>query len=71
MKLFKCSSCGHAVYFENIYCQHCHSSLGFETQELKLYALKPENNKSFRLINQNGNQSSYKYCKNHSHNVCN
>lgn len=71
MKLFKCSNCGHAVYFENIYCQHCHSSLGFETQELKLYALKPENNKSFKLINQTGNQISYKYCQNHAHNVCN
>jgi len=71
MKLFNCSNCGHAVYFENIYCQYCHSSLGFETHELNLYALKPENNRTYRLINGSGNQNSYKYCQNHSYNVCN
>jgi len=69
MKLFKCSNCGHAVYFENIYCQYCHSSLGFETDELKLYALKPDQNKSYALINGSGKQ--YYYCQNHSYNVCN
>ena len=71
MKLFKCSNCGHAVYFENIYCQHCHSSLGFETHELKLYALKPDANKKHKLINSGANQQTYRYCQNHSYNVCN
>ncbi|SEI99198.1 hypothetical protein SAMN04487995_2916 [Dyadobacter koreensis] len=71
MKLFKCSNCGQAVYFENIYCQYCHSSLGFETHELSLYALKPENNRTYKLISGSGNQNSYKYCQNHSYNVCN
>jgi hypothetical protein len=71
MKLFKCSNCGHAVYFENIYCQHCHVSLGFETQELNIYALRAENNKNFRLIGQTGPGDSYKYCRNHGYNVCN
>lgn len=71
MKLFKCSNCGQAVYFENIYCQHCHSSLGFETGELKLYALKPENNKKYRLINGTRTDTQYSYCQNHRYNVCN
>jgi len=71
MKLFKCSNCGHAVYFENIYCQHCHSSLGFETRELQLYALKPAKNKKYWLINGNTDQTTYSYCQNHNYNVCN
>lgn len=71
MKLFKCSNCSHAVYFENIYCQYCHSSLGLETQELNLYALKPERNRNYTLINSSGNQKAYKYCQNHGYNVCN
>lgn len=71
MRLFKCSNCSNPVYFENIYCQHCHSSLGFEAKGLKLYALKPERNKVFRLINQGGDFSNYLYCQNHEYNVCN
>jgi hypothetical protein len=39
MRLFTCTSCGHAVYFENQFCARCGRLLGFDPATLSMVAL--------------------------------
>ncbi len=42
MKLFTCTHCGHALYFENVSCERCGHRLGYEPQSNALLALELE-----------------------------
>jgi hypothetical protein len=57
MQLFKCSHCSQPIYFENLFCGNCGSSLGFLAEPMRPIAIEPD--------------SSYRYCANHEQNACN
>lgn len=68
MKLFKCQNCDHPVYFDNTYCGHCHCKLGFDPVSMEMLSLKPEIEDNWVNIKSG---KAFRYCKNHSHDVCN
>ena len=70
MKLFKCTNCSSAVYFENTQCMQCGSILGFETDMLETVALSVENNGLFSVKGKNTSMQ-YRYCNNRAYDVCN
>ena len=41
MKLFRCESCGSALFFENVKCLHCASDLAFLPTRMALAAIEP------------------------------
>ncbi|MCY7318714.1 MAG: zinc-ribbon domain-containing protein [Ramlibacter sp.] len=41
MKLFNCDNCGSALFFENVICLHCRSSLAFLPDRMELAAIEP------------------------------
>lgn len=70
MKLFKCTHCGHLLYFENKQCGHCGHRLGFDVPHLQLVPLIEEGNDTFTIYGHN-NLTTYRYCDNHTYGVCN
>ncbi len=42
MRLFKCQSCGQALYFENTRCEQCGHQLGYLPQAMTISALEPD-----------------------------
>ncbi|ANF82012.1 hypothetical protein A3K93_07245 [Acinetobacter sp. NCu2D-2] len=68
MKIFQCSHCENVVYFDNQFCTACHSVLGFDSRQLKMCALTPEENQSYK---EPASQITYKFCANHIYGVCN
>ncbi|WP_153799949.1 zinc-binding metallopeptidase family protein [Foetidibacter luteolus] len=70
MKLFKCQKCGETVYFENTFCGNCQSSLGFVAETLQLVSLTVEKNGALRPVDRSY-KTTYRYCANHQHAVCN
>ena len=69
MKLFKCTSCGQPVYFENIFCEQCGSALGFEPGLLQIVALTGERDPHF--VKNKKSKKPYRYCSNYQYRVCN
>jgi len=57
MQLFKCTHCHQPIYFENIFCGNCGSTLGFLTDSMQPIAFDPG--------------FLYQYCANYSHHTCN
>jgi len=41
VRIFRCDSCGHPVFFENVRCLHCGSDLAFLPDRLALTAIEP------------------------------
>ncbi|HMA09519.1 MAG TPA: putative zinc-binding peptidase, partial [Ramlibacter sp.] len=41
MKTFRCDHCGHPLFFENVQCLHCGSTLAFLPDRLALCAIEP------------------------------
>jgi len=41
VRIFRCDSCGHPVFFENVRCLHCGSELAFLPDRLALSAIEP------------------------------
>ncbi|MBX0291171.1 putative zinc-binding peptidase [Hymenobacter sp. HSC-4F20] len=71
MKLFKCTHCGQVVYFENTQCEQCQYPLGFDVPSQQLVALEQQaEGQRFTQYGQ-GTNTTYTYCANHTHNVCN
>ena len=68
MKIFQCQKCANPVFFENNHCNNCGSSLGFLIESGKLISLTSYDT-SWKILN--SKYSTYKYCKNHTNNVCN
>lgn len=80
MKLFKCTSCGQLLYFENNICENCKHPLGFISEDLKLFTLDVVDNTNYSLHDNgqslsgspfNDKKPQFKYCKNHEFGVCN
>lgn len=80
MKLFKCTSCGQLLYFENSVCECCKKSLGFIPEELNLATLVQDKNLFYSQYKPkkpllggllDGKTPQFKYCKNHEFDVCN
>jgi hypothetical protein len=69
MKLFNCAKCGNILYFENVTCNRCESTLGFLTDRLSLVALVPLDNGLWQPV---GDEHSYRMCANYAdQGVCN
>jgi len=69
MEIFKCTHCGHILYFENNSCVQCGFPLGFEAEELKLYPLVIGEKQIYTLYKRT--EQAYRYCTNHVYGVCN
>ena len=69
MEIFKCTHCGHILYFENNVCVQCNYPLGFEAAKLQLYPLVTAGNDRYSIDHQP--EKTYKYCANHAYGVCN
>ncbi|WP_082497876.1 putative zinc-binding metallopeptidase [Pseudorhodoferax sp. Leaf267] len=41
MQIFSCDQCGHPVFFENVQCLHCGSSLAFVPERVAVTAIEP------------------------------
>lgn len=70
MKLFECQNCGQPLYFENTRCESCGLELGYLPIKETVTALKDAGQSSLQAMADPGN-SSYRYCGNVRHGVCN
>lgn len=70
MRQFKCAKCGNRVFFENVTCIVCGTSLGFDGDTLSLLALAQAEGERLRALKLRGG-SRYSYCANSRHAVCN
>lgn len=70
MKLYKCSNCNQAIFFENDHCGRCNSPLGFTEDNLTLNTLVPLQYDSYKLFD-NSSPLNFRYCSNHQYGVCN
>jgi hypothetical protein len=73
VKLFTCTHCGQVLYFENSRCEKCQYPLGFEAQQLQLRPLVAQpDGRTYHLYGARAHEAStYTYCQNHQHDVCN
>jgi hypothetical protein len=68
MRLFKCQSCGHALYFENTRCESCGHQLGYLPEAMTISALEPDGD-LFRTLAAPDHLT--RFCNNASHLACN
>jgi hypothetical protein len=68
MKLFKCQSCGHLLYFENTRCESCGHELGYLSQAMTISALEPDGS-LFRPLA--APDQAVRRCDNARHGACN
>lgn len=69
MKFFHCDSCASAVFFENVQCLHCSSTLAFLPDRMTLNAIEavPEDRELWRRKRQNRPSSHhYRLCQNNT-----
>jgi len=69
MKQMTCSKCGNRVFFENLRCEACGSSLGYAPDEQRMLAFEEPGDASWRRLGAKGPE--YKPCANRKANVCN
>ncbi len=65
MRLFKCPSCGQLLYFENIRCENCHHTLGYDPRTSCMRAL----DQAGELWGDGDGQ--WRFCANAGHQACN
>ncbi len=71
MKIFSCSKCGQVVFFENVRCARCSSSLAYLPQLRVMSALETTDGALVALAKE-ANGGRYRLCKNSDdHGVCN
>jgi hypothetical protein len=74
MKLFTCARCGNVLYFENIRCEKCSSTLGYLPQENRMLPLVGEG-AGWLVLDADGNQNerygTLRSCANAAHDACN
>ena len=68
MKLFRCDHCGHLLYFENVRCERCGRSLGYDPESSKLLSLEGGAD-VFTAPALDGR--AFVYCANAQHGACN
>ncbi|MFA5957269.1 putative zinc-binding metallopeptidase [Hyphomicrobium sp.] len=78
MKNFACSNCGNTVYFENVKCVKCDSTLGFDSDEQSIVAIADSGTSKaapeipiFRKLNPGPSDVLLRYCANAEFGVCN
>jgi hypothetical protein len=68
MKLFKCQSCGQAIYFENRFCGSCGHALGFLPDPGTMAAIEPEGD---IFVAVTPKRPQLRYCANAQPDACN
>ena len=68
MKLFECQNCRQPLYFENTRCESCGLQLGYLPPRDTVTALREKNGGLLALAEP---KSSFRYCANVAHGVCN
>ncbi|MBA3771019.1 MAG: putative zinc-binding peptidase [Ramlibacter sp.] len=79
MKTFRCDSCGHPLFFENVQCLQCGSALAFLPDRLALCAVEPVEGEEESLWRRRTRQrrkandhQQYRLCRNHTeYQACN
>ena len=69
MKQFTCSKCGNRVFFENLTCETCGSTLGYAPEEQRMLAFEPAPEGAWRRQGHPGVE--YRACVNRESGVCN
>lgn len=67
MKKFQCSNCSHPVFFDNTYCEHCNSEIGYFPDLNEMLAFDTEEGK---WLSTQGTKN-LKHCSNLEHDTCN
>jgi hypothetical protein len=71
MKTFNCDQCNQIVYFDNVVCESCGSSLGFRPDSLVMAAFEIAADGTWRQVGSDDGQA-WRPCHNYSvENVCN
>ena len=70
MRVFTCGNCRQTVYFENVKCEHCGMSLGFDPQGMTMRTLAPDAAGN-PMTSGRGTGGKRTYCTNYAHGVCN
>ena len=68
MRLFKCQSCGQAVYFENTRCESCGHQLGYLPRAMTMTALEPDGDFLRAMV---APDKPLRFCDNMAHLACN
>jgi hypothetical protein len=68
MRLFKCQSCGQAVYFENTRCESCGHALAYLPQAMTMSALEPDGDLWRAMV---APDKALRLCANAEHLACN
>ena len=72
MRTFHCEHCGNPVYFENTRCTTCRHELGVVPEVLRVSALRPNADGTWRALTRLAGDRRYRKCENyHVHDVCN
>jgi len=71
MRLFRCDTCGNAIYFDNRSCVTCGSRLGFVADDVAVHALLPDAGQPDRWRRVDQQQFLYRFCNNAAHDICN
>lgn len=75
MKVFNCSNCGHAVYFQNSFCVSCGCTLAYVPELRDMRALVEAEDGRWRIVTgeiAGPDSVRYDLCQNYTeHNVCN
>ena len=69
MKQLTCSKCGNRVFFENLSCETCGSTLGYAPDEQLMLAFEPADEQAWRRQGPPG--LDYRPCMNRKRGVCN
>ncbi|MBB3950659.1 zinc-binding metallopeptidase family protein [Aureimonas jatrophae] len=71
MKLFSCPACDQVVFFDNIRCERCGHTLGYEPRGNRMLALEVDGD-AFVSVERGGQRADrWRYCDNHRYGVCN
>ncbi|WP_436516326.1 zinc-binding metallopeptidase family protein [Ekhidna sp. To15] len=68
MKIFQCGHCGHPLFFENIFCENCNHTVGYN-DTLRIMNTFDQEKDSLLFADRDNKQ--YRFCKNKEHQVCN
>jgi len=70
MRLFQCSHCGQRVFFENLRCEACQSTLGFVPRDMEMLAFSVDADGAWRRLGSDG--VAQRPCSNYAvEGVCN
>jgi hypothetical protein len=72
MRTFHCDKCGQQVFFENVLCEKCGSTLGYQPEHGEVNSFEAAEEGLWRSLHQKNAGRLYKKCANYANeNVCN